>query len=345
MNITIMKLRIKLVMLWSVFIASAVGLSSCSDFLTEDSQTAISEDKMFSDLEYTETNLKAIYTSWRNTFKDRYLWEMMVGTDEIQSGAFQALKSGMERGALDAYDANLNSENSYTSEQWTMRWPIVSAAAKIVKVLQEGDDLVVGEKRSQIYGEACFIRGSLEMELAMYWGEVPIIDLARIDDLGYGRQPLKDVWAFIINDLQEAVKYCPETNDPGRATTSMLVHKPLSLRFRPRELSFVIDYRTEQDETHLSYIRNVMRFNCDWKRKLFSSPFTVISEFVVTDRQEEAIRPIRGRDSFSRRDKLYDKVEYFNDPNFWGADNIIEPTESLDKAIERLKLRVKRQRN
>ena len=63
------------------------------------------------------------------------------------------------------------------------------------------------------------------------------------------------------------------------------------------------------------------------------------------DRQEEAIRPIRGRDSFSRRDKLYDKVEYFNDPNFWGADNIIEPTESLDKAIERLKLRVKRQRN
>ena len=136
-----------------------------------------------------------------------------------------------------------------------------------------------------------------------------------------------------------------DMSHPGRATTSMLVHKPLSLRFRPRELSFVIDYRTEQDETHLSYIRNVMRFNCDWKRKLFSSPFTVISEFVVTDRQEEAIRPIRGRDSFSRRDKLYDKVEYFNDPNFWGADNIIEPTESLDKAIERLKLRVKRQRN
>lgn len=230
MNITIMRLRIKVVMLWSVLIASVAGLSSCSDFLTEDSQTAISEEKMFSDLDYTETNLKAIYTSWRNTFKDRYLWEMMVGTDEIQSGAFQALKSGMERGALDAYDDNLNSENSYTSEQWTMRWPIVSSAAKIVKVLQEGDNLVVGEKRSQIYGEACFIRGSLEMELAMYWGEVPIIDLARIDDLGYGRQPLKDVWAFIINDLQEAVKYCPETNDPGRATTyaaSMMLGKAL----------------------------------------------------------------------------------------------------------------------
>ena len=136
-----------------------------------------------------------------------------------------------------------------------------------------------------------------------------------------------------------------DISNPSRATTSMLVHKPFSLRFRPRELSFVIDYRTEDNVTHLSYIRNVIRFNCDWKRKLFSSPFTTISEFVVTEWQEEAVRPIRGRDSFSRKDKLYDKVEYFNDPNFWGADNIIEPTESLDKAIERLKVRVKRQQN
>ena len=57
-------------------------------------------------------------------------------------------------------------------------------------------------------------------------------------------------------------------------------------------------------------------------------------------RQQQAVRPIRGRDTFSRRDKLYDRVEYFSDPNFWGPDNIIEPTETLDKAIERLKRRV-----
>ena len=56
------------------------------------------------------------------------------------------------------------------------------------------------------------------MELAMYWGEVPIIDLNVIDQIGYGRQPLADVWNFIINDLKDAAKYCPETNDPGRAT-------------------------------------------------------------------------------------------------------------------------------
>ncbi|MBQ3632330.1 MAG: carboxypeptidase-like regulatory domain-containing protein [Prevotella sp.] len=124
------------------------------------------------------------------------------------------------------------------------------------------------------------------------------------------------------------------------AMEAMLVKKPATLHFRPRELSFSIHYRTEDGVTYLSYVRNVMRFTCDWRRRLFYSPFTTISEFVVTDRQQQAVRPIRGRDTFSRRDKLYDRVEYFSDPNFWGPDNIIEPTETLDKAIERLKRRV-----
>lgn len=31
-----------------------------------------------------------------------------------------------------------------------------------------------------------------------------------------------------------------------------------------------------------------------------------------------------------------DRVEYFKDPEFWEDYNIIEPTESLDKAIDKL---------
>ncbi|RAZ94142.1 RagB/SusD family nutrient uptake outer membrane protein, partial [Klebsiella oxytoca] len=36
--------------------------------------------------------------------------------------------------------------------------------------------------------------------------------------LTYARQPLNVVWGFIIDDLKEAVRYCPESNDPQRAT-------------------------------------------------------------------------------------------------------------------------------
>ena len=119
------------------------------------------------------------------------------------------------------------------------------------------------------------------------------------------------------------------------ATATMLVHHPKGLRFTPLELTFNIFYRTEGSVTHLNYVRNVMQFKCDWHRRLFASPFTVVSEFVVTDLLPEAA-PIRGRDSFRRQDNLYDNVEFFDQPDFWGPDNIIEPTEPLNHALERL---------
>lgn len=126
----------------------------------------------------------------------------------------------------------------------------------------------------------------------------------------------------------------------AKATRTVLVHHPVGLRFTPLEVTFSIFYRTEGRTTYLSYIRNVMRFKCDWRRRLFASPFTVISEFVVTDLLPEAV-PIRGRDTFRSQDNLYDNVEFFDDPGFWGADNIIEPTEPLNRAIERLRRTVK----
>ena len=128
------------------------------------------------------------------------------------------------------------------------------------------------------------------------------------------------------------------------ASDYMLVHKPFGLRFRPKELSMTIVYNAdEQGIAHMSYVRNEMRFNCDWKRRLFASPFTTVCEMVVTDRMQKgdsAKRP-RVRSSFGKRDRFYDKVEYFDDPDFWADYNIIEPTESLENAIDKLKKRVK----
>lgn len=93
---------------------SAMMFTSCSDFLDEKPTGSISEEQIFSDPEYAESNLLSCYRQWRECFKDRYLWEVMVGTDEIQSGALQALKEdGGRRGSLDRYDAMLTSELSY----------------------------------------------------------------------------------------------------------------------------------------------------------------------------------------------------------------------------------------
>lgn len=122
-----------------------------------------------------------------------------------------------------------------------------------------------------------------------------------------------------------------------KATRVMLVKKPLGVRFRPRELSFVVDYKQGADGLmRISYLSTTFRFNCDWKRRLFATSFAAFCEMAITSTTADDVKPISGRESFDQRDAFFDKVDYFRDPDFWEDYNIIEPSESLDKAIGRL---------
>jgi hypothetical protein len=127
-----------------------------------------------------------------------------------------------------------------------------------------------------------------------------------------------------------------DVSNREKATALMLVRKPLGVRFRPKEMSLQVDYRYEDGVTRISYLRTKFRFNCDWRRRLFATSFTACCEMVVTSHEDENIEPIRGRESFDQRDAFFDKVDYFRDPSFWQDYNIIEPSESLDRAINRL---------
>ena len=116
-----------------------------------------------------------------------------------------------------------------------------------------------------------------------------------------------------------------DMSDKEKATRTMLVRKPIGVRFKPRELTCVVDYRYADGVTRISYLRNIFKFNCDWKKRLFSTSFTATCEMAVTDRQTENVQPIVSRNSFDSRDSYYDKVEYFMDPEYWSNYNIIEP--------------------
>lgn len=125
-------------------------------------------------------------------------------------------------------------------------------------------------------------------------------------------------------------------DDRNKATQAVLKKKPFGLRFKPVEVSFLVTYKDNGGTTYLSYIRNEVRFKCDWKRRLFSTNYAIVSEMVVTDgkKQDEGI-PYRM--AFKANQSLSDKVSNFTDEDFWGAYNIIEPTESLETAVTKLK--------
>ena len=128
-----------------------------------------------------------------------------------------------------------------------------------------------------------------------------------------------------------------DMKDRNKATDAILRKKPAGLRFKPDEVFFVVSYKQREGISYLNYIRNEVKFKCDWSRRLFSTNYTVMSEMVVTESKEDMITNIPRKESFNERESLSDKVMNFYDDNFWGAYNIIEPTESLESAVNKLK--------
>ena len=128
-----------------------------------------------------------------------------------------------------------------------------------------------------------------------------------------------------------------DMQNKSKAIAAILHQKPLGLRFKPQELSFLITYKTIDGRTYLNYIRNDIRFKCDWKRRLFSTNYAVTSEMVVTDRRENPSEMISRNKVFASNQIFYDKVGNYWSEDFWGNYNIIEPTESLEHAVDKLK--------
>lgn len=133
------------------------------------------------------------------------------------------------------------------------------------------------------------------------------------------------------------LEFSLDLSDRVKAIQAILRKKPAGLRFRPQEVSLLVDYTEHDGVSYLSYVRDVIRFRCDWNKKLFHTSYTVTAEMVVTDRKPGQSSDIARKDRFSDFAVLSDNVSTFYDEDFWGPYNIIQPEEDLDKAIEKLK--------
>ena len=141
----------------------------------------------------------------------------------------------------------------------------------------------------------------------------------------------RETLAFTRAELQLDV------SDRAKATRAMLVKKPAGVKFKPREMAITINYHFDGEMSRISYVSVLFRFNCDWQKRLLATSFTARSELVVTGVETQGFQVPRGRDSFFQRDAFFDKVAFFEDADFWKEYNIIEPTESLEQAIGKLK--------
>lgn len=136
------------------------------------------------------------------------------------------------------------------------------------------------------------------------------------------------------------IEYNLDVTDRYKATRLMLARKPLGMRFRPRGLQTVVNYYYDGQHSDIAYMRTTYDFDCDWKKRGMAVHYQAVSEMLVTNHQPTTEHPHR-RDSFRSHDILNRKVADFEDPDFWQDYNILQPSESLENAVRKLKKRSK----
>ena len=87
---------------------------------------------------------------------------------------------------------------------------------------------------------------------------------------------------------------------------------------------------------YLNHVQSEVKFDCKWKRKLFKSTYTTLSEMAITDMDSVNINKFKLNESVKFSDFLSEQVSDLTDEDFWGEYNIIKPEESIEAAIKKI---------
>jgi hypothetical protein len=129
--------------------------------------------------------------------------------------------------------------------------------------------------------------------------------------------------------------------DKEAATSLFIKKKPLGMEVTPENATYLVKYREQDGRWYFTYSRAEVKFKVNWKKRLFHTNYTIMSEMAVTDRTDQEVIKFAGKDKLRYSDIFLDEVSAFADPEFWGEYNVIEPDQSIESAIHKLAKKVK----
>jgi len=126
------------------------------------------------------------------------------------------------------------------------------------------------------------------------------------------------------------------TENKEEAARLFIKKKPMGMVIIPEKAVYRSKYTIEDDRWYFSYARAEVKFKVNWKKKLFNTTYSTMSEVAITDRTYEGIEKFASKERFKRNDVMGEKVYIFFDQGFWEGYNVIEPDQSIESAIRRL---------
>ena len=121
--------------------------------------------------------------------------------------------------------------------------------------------------------------------------------------------------------------------------------KPLLMTIRPTNTKYLVGYTENNDKYYFSHARGEVEFDIKWKKRLFKSHYSVMTEIAITDRTDKDVVKIPKKEQLKAGIVFDEKVYPFTDSDFWGKYNTIKPEESIQRTIKRYGVKLKIQDN
>ena len=124
--------------------------------------------------------------------------------------------------------------------------------------------------------------------------------------------------------------------DKKAAGNLFIRKKPLGLKLTPLNTQYLINYTEYNGKWYFNYARSEVKFRCNWKKRIFNTTYTTMTEMAITDRDDQNVNRFGSKTRMSSKSVFAEQVLYFMDNNFWGAYNTIEPDQAIEQAIKKL---------
>ena len=96
-------------------------------------------------------------------------------------------------------------------------------------------------------------------------------------------------------------------SDKAAASAIFIKKKPLGMEVTPEIATYRTKYREQNGKWYFYYSRAEVKFKVDWKRKLFNTFYTTMSEIAVTDRTDQEVIKFAGKEKVRYTDIFSEK--------------------------------------
>ena len=217
---------------YSALALATLSLSSCNDWLTEETPGTTKVSEFFTSLSTAEAVVNAAYVpmTWEfgTTYYPEWYFGDIVSDDALKGG--QDINDGADLRELENFKANSDNEIllGYYRAQWQgiQRANLAIDEIPTTRIETEGDEAEKQAKyRDRYLGEAYFLRGFYYFRLARMFGGMPLIDyvIKSSNQWAQTRSTMDETLNFAIEDFKRAENLLWEKDrysneELGRAT-------------------------------------------------------------------------------------------------------------------------------